>query len=186
MKQRSYPVEGRVTKDEVYLVHRHSKRVYHYKSSDELFYYSFPCSADLERSCYRIYDSLLDWWSKPDYLLVNRHFEPISHQAFLDAKKAYLARCRRYYDHLRYNRHVSIAKRYSKRYSRGATLFRRPATLNEQKQRDSTSEALRVEGLQRFDKARRKLLPTAWEDVPRGDYLDRSWKRHRRHQWRER
>jgi len=33
-------------------------------------------------------------------------------------------------------------------------------------------------------KARKRKLPNCWDDKPRGDHDHRSWKRHRRNQWK--
>jgi hypothetical protein len=33
-------------------------------------------------------------------------------------------------------------------------------------------------------KRRPHRLPNAWDDIPRRDVYDRSWKRHRKHQWK--
>lgn len=32
-------------------------------------------------------------------------------------------------------------------------------------------------------RGRRTTLPNAWDDIPRGDWSHRSWKRHRRNQY---
>lgn len=35
-----------------------------------------------------------------------------------------------------------------------------------------------------FTRAKRKNIPTSWDDLERGDWRDKNWKRYRKHQWK--
>lgn len=67
----------------------------------------------------------------------------------------------------------------------GYSFSRRPKTLQERAQAEAHDEELREYGIRVRPRRNKANLPNSWDDVGRTDWDDRSWKRHRKTQWKE-
>lgn len=75
------------------------------------------------------------------------------------------------------------------KWMRYGRYFRRPSTLAEKSRNEADTalarEVAEVIGVRlRGVRRRRRLLPTSWDDIPRGDWNRKNWKRHRRTRWK--
>lgn len=67
---------------------------------------------------------------------------------------------------------------------RWRNIDRHPRTLQERRETKALHNDEDLEDLNIKIRTRREKLPTSWDDIPRGDYDHRSWKRHRKTQYK--
>lgn len=66
----------------------------------------------------------------------------------------------------------------------GYGYFRYPGTIQEIKRNRFDLQDEYVKEYKIKIRRRRSNIPTAWDDITRSEYNNRSWKRHRKHQWK--
>lgn len=62
---------------------------------------------------------------------------------------------------------------------------RHPRTLQERRETKALHKDEDLADLKIKIRVRREKLPTSWDDIPRGDYSHRTWKRHRKTQYKQ-
>ena len=87
------------------------------------------------------------------------------------------------YDYAKHFRSLPLPYTGRRHYHRGCTM-RLPRTRAEERENIAVlcDEELRELGIR--VRENRLMLPDAWDDKGRADIGIRSWKRHRRHQWK--
>lgn len=94
----------------------------------------------------------------------------------------------------RYIEQAKVAEKYFRKlpipYTRchrgGSSYYRKIRTTSEHRENDFL--LFDEDALEYRIKARPRRyqdLPTSWDDIHRSDYRDKGWKRHRKHQWKE-
>lgn len=76
---------------------------------------------------------------------------------------------------------------YTRKSRGGFKTFRRPKTFNERKTAEAhmLDEDIQYYGIKIRPKRNFNNLVNAWDDIPRTNWRDKNWKRHRKTQWKK-